>query len=332
VVRNLADLMRVQADIAVAVMRAHHSAWNKEYEVLPRDRVSKVAWDGTIQYNPRDVIEPLQEMFDRAYVQHDQETLDRYREALRTVFHENIHLLAGPGTSLAFPLDDYEGKAHKVFEEGVTERATQNELTNYIDELGLEQIAPGIREAKTPDAYAAYVPAIDTFSEHVGDDVGLSAAEVVHRMAVVNTAEKFRVAAELLYAKHLSQLVPETAKADAIRQIAETMHAPFAAVHDYDSKDFSDIRMAGLAGRSAFRRAREEVRTIAERWSGDQDLRRTLDAGLGATAPLQNPRQDGRGPDHPRADGGEPGQAPSWSARRGDTSRPTSGPAGLSRD
>lgn len=326
-VSSLAELMQVQADLAVAVMRAHHSSWNNRYEILPRDRVSGVAWDGTIRYNPQDVIEPLQEMFDRASVQHDDQKLAEFREALRTVFHENIHLLAGPGTTLAFPLDAYEGKAHKVFEEGVTERATQNELNNYIDTLGLERIAPGIRGAQSPDAYAAYVPAVDEFSAAVGKDVGMDPADVVHQMAVVNAAEKFPVAAELLYTKHLSQLVPETAKADAISRIAEAMHQPFAAIHDYDSKDLSDVRMAALAGRNAFLRANAEVQKIAEHWSGNQDLRRALDAGLGATAPLQKPQHDGRGSDDRQADGGESGQAPSWSAKRGERGRPATGPA-----
>ncbi|MFI5691432.1 hypothetical protein ACIA58_06295 [Kribbella sp. NPDC051586] len=310
-VSSLAELMQVQADVTVAVMHAHHSSWNKRYEVLPHggNQVSKVRWDGTILYHPQDVIEPLQEMFDRAYLQHDNETLDRYREALRTVFHENIHLLAGPGTSLTFPLDAYEGKAHKVFEEAVTERTTQNELNKYIDELGLEKIAPGVSAVQAPHAYGAYVPAVDAFLEAVGAEVGLEAAEVIQRMAVVNAAEKFPVAAELLYTKHLSQLVPEVAKADAISRIAEAMHGPFATVYDYDPKDPSDVRVSALAGRSAVRKASEEIQKLAEHWSANQDLRRTLDAGLGATPPLQNTQSPTSGatapprrsPNHPQA-------------------------------
>ena len=367
-ITSFAELMRLQADLTVAVMRAHHSAWNKRYRVLPRgdDQVSKVTWDGTILYHPQDVIEPLQDMFDRAYLQHDDETLDRYREALRTLFHENIHLLAGPGTSLTFPLDDYEGKAYKVFEEGVTERATQNKLDNFIDELGLEQIAPGIKRRQSLQAYAAYTPAVDAFSTAVGADVGLDPSEVIHRIAVVNTAEKFKVAADLLYTKHLSQLVPETARADAISRIAEAMHGPFAAVYDYDKNDPSDLRMAGLAGRSAFRSATAEIQTIAEHWAGNQDLRRALDAGLGATTtPHRTPDRtqrgsrasDGSQPNGPQTEGlhsegphsqephsggqgsdgpaqGDQGSArsPSWSAAPGGHRRSASGPTRLSRD
>ncbi|MEV6265776.1 hypothetical protein AB0L64_01320 [Kribbella sp. NPDC051936] len=347
-ITSFAELMRLQADLTVAVMRAHHSAWNNRYRVLPRgdDQVSKVTWDGTILYHPQDVIEPLQDMFDRAYLQHDDETLDRYREALRTLFHENIHLLAGPGTSLAFPLDAYEGRAYKVFEEGVTERATQNELDNFIDELGLEQIAPGIRKGQSVQAYAAYTPAVDAFSTAVGADVGLEPAEVIHRIAVVNTAEKFKVAAELLYTKHLSQLVPETARADAISRIAEAMHGPFAAVYDYDKNDPSDLRMAGLAGRSAFRSATAEIQTIAEHWAGNQDLRRALDAGLGPTTTphrtpdrtqqgsraSDGPHSGGQGSDGPEQGGQGSTQPPSWSSAPGGHRRSASGPARLSRD
>jgi hypothetical protein len=328
-VTSLAELMRVQADVAVAVLQAHHSSWNERYEVLPQgdEQVSGVMWDGTIRYNSQDVVEPLQEMFDQAGQQHDAETLERYREALRTVLHENIHLLAGRGTSLAFPLDAYEGKAHKVFEEGVSELATQNQLDEYIEALDLERIAPGISRARTPAAYAIYVPAVDVFSQAVGSQVGLEAAEVVRMMAVVNAAEKFPVAAELLYAKHLTELVPETAKADAIKCIAEAMHGPFATIHGYDPKAPDDVRMASLAGGSAVRRAGLEVQRIAEQWSGNQELRRTLDAGLGATAPLQKPQRDRGTPERPRPDSAEPGQPPSWSAAPGDRRRPASGPS-----
>jgi hypothetical protein len=332
-VSSFAELMQVQAAVTVAVMEAHHSSWNNQYEVLPHDtqQVSGVSWDGSIKYHPLDVVEPLREMFDRAGQQHDSATLDRYREALRTVFHENIHLLAGPGTSLAFPLDAHDGKAHKTFEEAVTERATQNELNNFIARLGLEQIAPGISAAQA-DAYGAYVPAVDVFSAAVGADVGLDADDVIRRMAVVNAAEKFPVAAELLYSKHLTQLVPETAKADAIRRIAEAMHTPLAAIHDYDSKDPDDVRMSALAGRSAFRKASAEVEKIAEEWSGNEELRRTLDAGLGATMPLHNPLRDDRHSKDPQVDVGNSRQPPGSSAKPADHRRPTSGSARLSRD
>jgi hypothetical protein len=327
-VSSFDELMQVQAAITIAVLEAHHSSWNNRYTVLPHDtdQVSGVSWDSSIKYHPLDVIEPLQEMFDRADEHHDDETLDKFREALRTVFHENIHLLAGPGTSLAFPLDAYEGKAHKVFEEAVTERATQNELNNFIAKLGLERIAPRLSAAQAPDAYGAYVPAVDAFSAAVGADVGLDADDVIRRMAVVNSAEKFPVAAELLYSKHLSQLVPETAKADAVRRIAEAMHGPFAAVHGYNSRDRDDVRMSALAGRSAFRKASAEVENVAAEWSGNQDLRRTLDAGLGATTPLHQPQRDGRASEGPHVGDAESRQPPSWSTKPADRRRPTPGP------
>lgn len=340
-VASFAELMQVQAEVAVAILRAHHSSWNGRYEVLQRSdpRSSEVKWDGTILYNLQDVIEPLQEMLDRADRQRGTETLEQYREAvmrfreaLRFVLHENIHLLAGPGTSLAFPLDAYEGKAHKVFEEGVTERATQNALDDYIDALDLERFAPGIKSVQTPKAYAAYLPAVDEFSTALGRNVGLQPSEVVHRMAVVNSAAKFPVAAELLYAKHLSQLVPETAKADAISRIAEAMHKPFAAIHDYDPKDDLDIRMSAMAGRDAFEKAREEVQQIAEHWAGNQDLRRALDAGLGATTAPHVPQRNGQASAGAQTDRGQEGQPPTRSTKPIDRRRLPSGPAASPRD
>ncbi|MFF0265989.1 hypothetical protein [Kribbella sp. NPDC004536] len=277
-------------------------------------------------------------MFDRVDGQRDGETpeeyraaLDRYREALRTVFHENIHLLARQGTSLAFPLDEYEGQAHRVLEEGVTERATRNELNNFIDALDIEQIVPGIKEAQAYDAYQAYMPAVDSFCATVGEDVGMDPDEVLHRMAVVNTAEKFSVAAELLYTEHLSQLVPGTAKADAVRRIAQAMHRPFALIQKYDPKDEEDVAMSGMAGVNAVERAGEEIQKIAERWSGNQDLRRALDAGLGATTAPGRTLHGGKTSTGMHTDSGEQTQAQSRNITPTDRRR-SSGPAATSRE
>ncbi|NUR98211.1 MAG: hypothetical protein HOV67_23515 [Kribbellaceae bacterium] len=332
-VSSFAELMRVQADIAVAVMRAHHSEWNGQYEVLPHtgDTISGVSWDGRIRYHPLDVVEPLQKMFARAYQQHDDKTLNEFREAIRTVLHENIHLLAAEGTSLAFPLDAYKGVAHRVFEEGVTERAAQNELNNFIDELDLERIAPGIKAATTFNAYAGFHPAVDMFTEALGEDVGLDAPDIIHRMAVVNSAGKFPIAAELLYTKHLSQLVPETAKADAISRIAEAMHEPFATIATVDAKDPSEVSFAALAGRAAFKRARAEVQAIAEHWSGNQDLRRALDAGLGATAAPGSTQRNGQGSSGAQT-GGQHGAQQSRNTPSTDRPRLPPGSAASSRE
>src|SRR5690349_18396766 len=142
-------------------MGAHHSSWNGSVALLPEDssRKGNVSWDHTINYHPS-VVSDLREMFATAGQQHDQATLQRYREALRVVFHENIHLLAARGTSHAMGADAYQQPHNQVVEEATTELATQQALNEYIRELGLEQIAPGISDVRTAPAYGEYVPAV----------------------------------------------------------------------------------------------------------------------------------------------------------------------------
>ncbi|GAB2681801.1 hypothetical protein [Kribbella swartbergensis] len=287
-VASYAQLTEEQARAAVKVTGAHHSSWNQKVELLaPEDkRRGLVKWDHTIQYHPQHVVEVLEEMFDRAGQRHDEETLKRYREALRVVFHENVHLLAAAGTSHALGVDAYQEPANQVLEEATTELAAQNALDDYIRELDLEAIAPGITAVRTEPAYGQYVPAVKQFGDALGRRAGVDGAEVVRRMAVVNAENKFRVAADLMYdANNLSDLVPEPAKAAAVARIATAMKRPFEQIHDYDAGDPQDVRMSALAGVNADREAYKEVRAIATYWSENQDLRRSMEAGLGAAPP-----------------------------------------------
>ncbi|TCO46266.1 hypothetical protein EV646_107290 [Kribbella antiqua] len=196
-VASVQELMAQQAVAAVKVTGAHHSSWNGSVTELPVDdpRRGVVGPDQSLRYHPVSVIAVLQDMFDRAGQQRDLETLKAYRQALRAVFHENIHLLAAAGTSYASALDAYYRPANQVLEEAVTELHTQNALDDYIDELGLEAIAPGIKAVRTEPEYQEYLPAAKNFSQALGSRAKLSGAKVIHRIAVVNAAEKFRVAA-----------------------------------------------------------------------------------------------------------------------------------------
>ncbi len=158
-VSSFPQLMVAQARAAVKVLGAHHSSWNKSYELLAADdkRRGLVRWDHTIEYHPQHVVAVLQDMFDRAGQRHDEETLRQYREALRVVFHENIHLLTAAGTSYGMAVDAYQEPSNKVLEEATTELATQEALDEYIDELDLEAIAPGITDVRTGRAYGQSV-------------------------------------------------------------------------------------------------------------------------------------------------------------------------------
>ncbi|WBQ05084.1 hypothetical protein [Kribbella sp. CA-293567] len=156
-VTNYRDLMAQQAAAAVKLSGAHHSSWSGQLGQI--DRQSKVGglaeWDHSIRYNPRVVDEPLQEMFrnSRVHLQ-DPADLGSYRSALKIVLHENVHMLASEGGDLAqaqYAFAHLDGV--RELEESVTELYSQQRLNDYIDELGLDQVAPGIKEARSTPVY-----------------------------------------------------------------------------------------------------------------------------------------------------------------------------------
>ena len=290
-VASFAQLMAEQAQVAVRLTGADHTSWNRVWDVLEADSRwwGLACRDNSLRYHPEHIVESLQTMFDRAGEQHGDWTLQRYKEAIRVILHENIHLLAARGTSHSTGMDAYkEQPAHEVVEEATTELATQILLDRYIAELDLERIAPGISEASTPPPYGEYRPAVERFANAVGARIELSGDEVILRMAVVNAEDKFRVAAELLYDKTLSDVMPAQARAGAVAEIEAAMKPAFASIHGYDPNDPLDVKMSALAGLQAFQQANTKINDIAEYWSANQDLRRSMDAGLGAAPPLHS--------------------------------------------
>ena len=301
------ELIDQQAQAAARVMGAHHSSWNHKVALLAVDdsRRGKVDWDHTIAYHPS-VLDDLREMFDTAGQQHAPETLARYREALRVVLHENVHLLAARGTSHAMGYDAYQQPHNEVVEEGTTELATQQELNEYIKELRLEAIAPGISTAKPRTTYNEYVPAIASFAEEVGEEIGQPTKEIVRRLASVNAEDKLPVAAGLLYDSKVGALAPVQAKDAAVKAIVETMQPAFAEIHGYNPEDPQDVAMSKLAGMSAAHEAVGKADELREFWAENQDLRRSLDAGLDPSARPGQSHRKTRGTEAGERDGRRP--------------------------
>jgi hypothetical protein len=289
-VTNHRELTDQQAHAAVRISGAHHSSWNGRLaETDPKRDVNGVArWDHTIEYNRARVIEPLQEMFQNArHYNQDPKTLKSYREALKTVLHENVHMLAGEGTQHAQAQQDFANKAGvKQVEEGFTELYSQKRLDAYIDDLGLEEIAPGIKQAQAGAAYKRYLPAAQTLADTIArnaQDENLNSDEVVRRIAVVTADQKFRVAAEMIYDKSdLAGLMPPEQRAEAVRRIEAAMGPEFAKVENIKTTDVDMRRRqsAVIGGRTATA-AYDVVRDLRKQWSQPAPERQ-VHRGLGA--------------------------------------------------
>jgi len=268
-VRSYRELMAEQAKSAVRISGAHHSSWNGRLQAM--DRKSKTGgvagWDHTIQYNPRVVDEPLQEMFRNARAHNqDPATLRSYREAMKVVLHENIHLLAPEGHDHGQAQHAFRKPGVRALEESVTELYSQQRLNDYIDDLGLDQVAPGIKVARSKPVYRPFLPAAEAFADTIGSRSEIGSDEVIQRLAVEPADQKFRAAAEIIFdSSDLPGLVPSDQRAASVDRIGEAMRPVFAEIDELDENepDRPRRRIGGESARVGYR----EVDALRKQWA-----------------------------------------------------------------
>ncbi|MET9273671.1 hypothetical protein [Kribbella sp. NPDC003557] len=262
------EFMRLQHVAAVNVSGADHSSWNGTYEAQPYKltddglRVLGTAgWDHTIRYDEERVLRPLQQMFLQAGQQQDDATLLRYREALAIVYHENLHMLAGPGTEHADAELDFRFAAVRALEEGVTESYGHETLDDYIDEFQLDRVAPGIKNVVAFPAYERFTPATETLAYELAGLDNTDRFEIVRRMAVVNATGKWAVATGIIADRYgLGDPRFAREREAAERRITQAMWNHFGKLPELSALGSHQIFSRSCAiGRKAF----EEGRSVA---------------------------------------------------------------------
>ncbi|MFF0265422.1 hypothetical protein [Kribbella sp. NPDC004536] len=262
------EFMRLQHVAAINVSGADHSSWNGTYEVQPyaltddgKLVLGSAGWDHTIRYEEARVLTPLRNMFRDAGQDVGDATLLQYREALAVVYHENLHMLAGPGTEHSDAKQDFRIDAVRALEEGVTESFGHETLDDYIDELQLDRVAPGIKNVVGLMAYERFTPAADTLAYELATLDRCDRFEMLRRLAVVNASGKWAVAAGVI-ADRYGLGAPHFAKERQFteRKITNAMWNQFGKL-----PGLSAVGSHQLFGRSAAigRRAFEEGSAIA---------------------------------------------------------------------
>jgi hypothetical protein len=312
-VATFRELMREQANAALHVSGAHHSSWNGRFGA-PLDRQSDLGgtanWDNSISYNPRHVDERLQEMFRNARVHlQDKADLRGYRDALRVVLHENVHLLSSEGREFSQSYSAMaNGSGVRPFEEGVTELYSHQKLDEYIDELGIDQIAPGIKDVKSPKVYKQFTPAVEGFAEAIERRSGVPLDELIGRLAVVPADQKFRAAAEAMYDNSkLPGLVPQEQREQAIGQIANAMAPQFGQISKLPDDAAATARRA--IGAQAAGEGYKVVSQLTKQWqmpAPGQQVQR----GVGAEQERSGQAERGGGPQAPASPAAQGPAAP----------------------
>jgi hypothetical protein len=335
------ELMREQANAAVRISGAHHSSWNGRYgaPIAASSETGGTAnWNNTISYNPRHVDEPLQDMFRNNRV-HNQDRADlvRYRDALRVVLHENAHLLSSEGrehsqAQAAFGRDP----GVRPLEEGVTELYAHQALNDYIDELGVDQVAPGIKDVKSPMVYSEFTPAVQGFAGAIERQSGVQSAELIGRLAVVPADQKFRVAAETMYDNsRLPGLVPEDQRAHAVGQIANAMKSEFGRVARLPENASAQER--AQVGKETAAEGYKAVSRLRKQWqmpAAGQQVRRGVGAEQQQTAQSGQGqgRESGQGRQPQQGQGAQSEQGQAAQSARGQGVQEPGSPTGLPLD
>lgn len=295
------EFMRLQHLAAINVTGAHHSSWNGKYDVQPykltddgKVVLGSAGWDHTIRYDEARVLRPLRDMFRYAGLQVDDRTLLLYRAALAVVYHENLHLLAGPGTEHADAERDFRFAAVRALEEGATESFGHETLNAYIDQFRLDLVAPGIKRVQGFPAYERFTPAAETLAYELAGLEGSDRYEVLRRMVGVNATGKWAVAAAVIadsYGLGGPQYARERPAAE--RQITNAMQRYFGQL-----PDLSNVPQHQIFGRSCAlaRQAAEKGRAAA----GEYVVRRVSFGGVAS------PGRGMPGPDSHGSRGGPP--------------------------
>jgi hypothetical protein len=86
------------------------------------------------------------------------------------MLHEHSHLAGPHGRGWQMAEGPYRNPSNAALEEGVTEAWSAAHMNDYIDALGVEKLAPGIKGTVTRQPYPQYVPATEVLAYGIGQD------------------------------------------------------------------------------------------------------------------------------------------------------------------
>ncbi len=264
--RSYDELLRRAPDAARALTGAEKSNWNDTVRPVNRRRVLGIAdRDGTMYLDESKVAGPLREMFETPGAQHDDETLERYSTALKTLLHEHVHLQGTEGSRAADSYRNLSRRGTRELEEGATEAWSHATVGRFAEELELDEIAPGISDARIDATYPEYTPAAQKLAAAVGAEAGLEQNDVLRRMSAVSADQKWELAADLMYdARGLGEVIPPGREAEVKSNIVRAMQNTMDLEHLKDYPDDTARTASAQVGTNAYRAGAREADMYAE--------------------------------------------------------------------
>jgi hypothetical protein len=253
VIASLEDLLEQHAWAALRISGADQTAWNGEIVEAGEGILGLAHWDGTLHLDRDQILEPLRDLYDRAGGPRTEAELLRSREALVTLLHEQSHFLGPAGATQEAARAAFKLPGGRALEEGVAEAWAHNHLNEYIRELGIDKVAPGILHVRSEPSYAAFVPAVRLLAADLDRLSGAPDGETLDLLNRQTAEGQWQQAVTRVYhSTKLPHLVPPD-QAPAVRlHLEQALRSSFKALELYEPlpRGFAASRSQAAATRT----------------------------------------------------------------------------------
>jgi hypothetical protein len=271
--KNWDELTARAADAAVRVSKGDHSNYNgQDPKNVRRVQGLKIAgeatWEQGLRLNYGYVEHWLRHMYAHQGQVHDRETRLHIRRALETLFHEHLHLISSAGTNHTQAEGEMKYAEVQALEEGVTEAYAYEHLDDFITDLGIDEVCPGIMDPDVKDTptYPQFTPAAIEMTRLAGAATGRGGPEMLRRLAVENPQYKWRVlTGEIVNASKLYDVLPKEQAGPANLRVAQAMWKDYAKLVALGNlpEDQQQVRSKEIAAQ-AFGSGQTEIATIRQ--------------------------------------------------------------------
>ena len=219
---SLEELLARSGPEALALSGAAQSAWSGEVVEATGEELGLAHWDGTLYLGER-ILDPLRQMYERSGERQPIPDLVRYRESLATILHEQAHFVGPAGASQEAARGAFTRPGGRQLEEGVAEAWASDHLNDFITRLGVDEVAPGIKDVKAGGYYPAFVPAVRILATDLEKRAGLDRGEVLNALNRQTAEGQFPLLVTLLYNSTRLPDLDTPAEATEVRTRLETL-------------------------------------------------------------------------------------------------------------
>jgi hypothetical protein len=196
---SLDELLARSGQVALELSGADQSAWNGRVIETTGSILGLAHWDGTLYLDRECILDPLQRMYEHAGEEQPILMLVQYRESLATLLHEHAHFLGPAGASQDAARDAFTEPGGRQLEEGVAEAWAQDHLDDFLIRLGVDKVAPGIKDVQAGGYYAAFVPAVRRLATDLEVRNDLHPGQVLDVLNRETAAGQFPLLVSLVY-------------------------------------------------------------------------------------------------------------------------------------